>query len=310
MGAKQRKIQRPYYDRYFGPNYFKVIGDDLGELNEYFAKPIAQRGTQQHQNYTSQVQNFKNQPQSCIPQPQNYTSQAQNCLLQAQNYTSQAQNCLPQAQNYTSQAQNYASQAQNCIPQPESYVPQSQNCISQQQNVIQHQLNCAPLPQNCMPNPNFAVNISQGTINQPASNQSIFQQSVIQQPAKHVIKGSRGLNKNHFQTRSVDYLFEQQSQDVLTTSPSFHQSVFMVTPQNPLVNLPSLPDQHRNIKSPLQYTFIPQQQFQNPPAQQPYISVIPPQQVSQKVFLKKKKNKSVPLSTNYYQNQSVLATRQ
>ncbi len=30
MGNNQAQIRTPYYDKYFGPDYFKTIGDDLG----------------------------------------------------------------------------------------------------------------------------------------------------------------------------------------------------------------------------------------------------------------------------------------
>ena len=31
MGNNHAKIKTAYYDKYFGPDYFKTVGDDIGE---------------------------------------------------------------------------------------------------------------------------------------------------------------------------------------------------------------------------------------------------------------------------------------
>ncbi len=35
MGNHHAQIRSPYYDKYFGPDYFKTIGDDLGVNGRY-----------------------------------------------------------------------------------------------------------------------------------------------------------------------------------------------------------------------------------------------------------------------------------
>jgi hypothetical protein len=35
MGKRSSKIRTPYYDRYFGQNYYRLLGDNLGEFGRY-----------------------------------------------------------------------------------------------------------------------------------------------------------------------------------------------------------------------------------------------------------------------------------
>ena len=62
MGNTQAQIKRPYYDKYFGPDYYKKIGDNLGENGEYkeygqqcfFVQPAIQLDYRSSPNYVPQ----------------------------------------------------------------------------------------------------------------------------------------------------------------------------------------------------------------------------------------------------------------
>jgi hypothetical protein len=40
MGCNNAKIMSPYYDKYFGPDYYKKIGDNLGDCGQYAIQPM------------------------------------------------------------------------------------------------------------------------------------------------------------------------------------------------------------------------------------------------------------------------------